>query len=148
MPTKRIIYTLLLIIWMIVIFMFSNETGKTSKTTSDKITRTTINVVTDVTNKKITKKEEDKIVKNTRLIVRKLAHFTLYFILGVLVYLTFRSYGISKNIIIYSIGFCLIYAISDEIHQLYTNGRSFKILDILIDTFGSVTSIFIIKLKK
>ena len=55
--TKRIILTCFLVIWMIVIFMFSNETGEASKNRSDGVARTTINVVTEVTNKNISKKE-------------------------------------------------------------------------------------------
>ena len=37
----------------------------------------------------------------------------------------------------------MLYAISDEVHQLFTDGRSFKVYDIIIDTLGSTTSITI-----
>ena len=146
--TKRIILTCFLVIWMIVIFMFSNETGEASKNRSDGVARTTINVVTEVTNKNISKKEKEKMVDNTKAVIRKIAHFTLYFILGILVYFTLNSYGISKRIIIYSIGFCFIYAITDEIHQIFTTDRSFKVLDIFIDTSGATLSNLIIFLIK
>ena len=141
---KRIILTTLLVIWMIVIFMFSNETGEASKTRSDNVAKTTVNIVTKVTNKKVTKEEKKKMFKNTKVIVRKVAHFTLYFILGILVYVTLNSYGISKNILIYSIGFCLIYAITDEVHQIFTADRSFQIFDIALDTSSATISNLII----
>lgn len=146
--TKRIILTILLVVWMIVIFMFSNETGEVSKSRSDGVVKTTIDVVTKVTNKNISKKEKEKMIDNTKVLVRKTAHFTLYFILGILVYFTLNSYGIDKRIILYSIGFCFIYAITDEIHQIFTTDRSFKVLDILIDTSGASLSNLIIKLVK
>ena len=38
---------------------------------------------------------------------------------------------------------CLMYSISDEIHQLFTSGRTFKVLDILLDTMASSLSIII-----
>ena len=143
---KRIIYTTLLIIWMIVIFMFSNATAQTSQKTSDNVAKTVIETAAKVTHKEVTKEQKEKMIKDTRFYVRKLAHFTLYFILGVLIYLTLTSYNINKRIIVYSILFCFIYAISDEAHQLFRNGRSSKVLDIIIDTTGSVTGIVIINI--
>lgn len=119
--------------------MFSNENGNKSENKSDRFTATIIKI----TNDDLTDNEKDNIISDTRFIVRKLAHFTLYFILGILMYLTLRSYGIEKNIIIYSILGCMLYAISDEVHQLFTDGRSFKVYDIIIDTLGSTTSITI-----
>ena len=97
---KRIILTILLIIWMIVIFMFSNETGEASQSRSDGVAITTINVVTKVTNQKMSKKAKEKMIDNTRVIIRKTAHFTLYFILGTIVYFTLNSYGINNAIVI------------------------------------------------
>ena len=143
MKIKRIIYTTLLIIWMIVIFMFSNQNGNTSKSTSDKVASTVVDTVEVVTKTEITDKEKKTFIEDTRFIIRKCAHFFLYFILGILSYLTLSSYGISKGLIIYSILLCFIYSISDEIHQLFSGGRSFKILDIFIDTTASITGIML-----
>lgn len=146
MLVKRIVLTTLLILWMIVIFMFSSEDATNSQNTSDKVTKTTINVVSSITKNEVSDSKKENITINTRFIVRKMAHFTLYFILGIFTYLTLSSYGIDKNIIIYSVIFCLIYSISDEIHQVFSDGRTFKVLDILIDTIGSITSNLLIKL--
>tara|TARA_Y100000310_G_scaffold325935_1_gene390175 strand:- start:2154 stop:2579 length:426 start_codon:yes stop_codon:yes gene_type:complete len=44
--------------------------------------------------------------------------------------------GKHKNLIIISIIFTIIYAISDEIHQFYVPGRFFAISDILTDSAG------------
>ena len=143
---KRIIYTLLLIIWMVVIFMFSNANNVKSQNTSDTVTKKVIETTSKITNTKIDKKKEEKMVKDYRVLIRKTAHFSLYLVLGILIYLTLSSYGISKRVVIYSVIFCFIYAISDEIHQLFSDGRSFEVRDILIDTLGSCTGIFIIYL--
>lgn len=141
---KKIVLTCLLVIWMLVIFMFSNANGTNSQKTSDGLTKSVINTVSKVTKKKVSKKQENKIIQDTSFIVRKTAHFTIYLILGVLVYLTLNSYGINKRIIIYSGIFCMLYAISDEIHQLFSDGRAFMILDIFIDTIGGIIGVFII----
>lgn len=141
---KKIVLTCLLVIWMLIIFMFSNANGTNSQKTSDGLTKSVINTVSKVTKKKVSKKQENKIIQDTSFIVRKTAHFTIYLILGVLVYLTLNSYGINKRIIIYSGIFCMLYAISDEIHQLFSDGRAFMILDIFIDTIGGIIGVFII----
>ena len=143
----KIISTILLIIWMVVIFMFSNQDAKASKNISDTVARSTITTVGKVTGKKYTEKDKKNFIYDSRFIIRKTAHFTLYFILGIFVYFTFKSYGIKSRIFIYSILFCFIYAISDEIHQLFSNGRSFKILDICIDTTAGSISNYLIYLK-
>ena len=45
--------------------------------------------------------------------------------------------------VIYAVLLCLVYACSDEIHQLFICDRSGKIFDVFIDMLGSLSSIFI-----
>ncbi len=140
MGTRRKIFVTILIIWMIVIFGFSNQSVTNSLSLSDKVASKVIDVVLKVGEKEITSQEKAKLVKNMRLLVRKTAHFTEYFILGILVFKIFEIYGV-KRTLIYSILFCFFYACSDEIHQLFSDGRSAKVLDVLIDTSGGILSI-------
>lgn len=142
MKLKRVIYTALLVVWMLVIFLFSNQTASKSQSTSDKVASDIVDVVEVVTKNDIKESKKESIIKNTRFIVRKTAHFTLYFILGIIVYLLFTSYNIKKPIL-YSILFCLLYACSDEIHQLFSDGRTAKTMDVFIDTIGSFFAILI-----
>ena len=99
MNLNRIILTSLLITWMIVIFMFSNQNATKSESTSDKVTSTVIDTVEVVTKEEITEDKKEVLIEDTRFVVRKTAHFTLYFILGVLTYLTLKSYSIKKIVI-------------------------------------------------
>ncbi len=142
MKLKRVIYTILLIIWMLVIFLFSNQTASKSQSASDKVASDIVDVVEVVTKNDIKESKKESIIENTRFIVRKTAHFTLYFILGIIVYLLLTSYNV-KRPILYSILFCLLYACSDEIHQLFSSGRTAKVMDVCIDTFGSSVAIII-----
>ena len=121
--------------------MFSNENSVTSQSKSDKVTSTIIETV----NKDVNKDKEKEIIENTRFVVRKIAHFTLYFVLGGLIYLTLKSYNVNKRIILISILCALLYAISDEIHQVFTNGRTGRIYDVVIDTISSTLSIMLCK---
>lgn len=137
---KKYFLVILLVFWLLVIFLFSNQTASKSQSTSDKVASDIVGVVETVTKNEIKKDKKENIIENTRFLVRKTAHFTLYFILGIIVYLLFTSYGV-KKILFYSILFCFLYACSDEIHQLFLDGRTAKVLDICIDTCGSSLAI-------
>lgn len=65
------------------------------------------------------------------LVIRKFAHFTEYFILAALF-----CWNKPDNRWLCII-FCVLFACSDEFHQLYVSGRSGQIMDIFIDAGGS-----------
>ncbi len=70
----------------------------------------------------------------------KVVHMILYAGLAVLVFLTLHHSGRNHSPAVqYGIPiiFCLLYGISDEIHQLFVPTRSFDLLDILADTLGA-----------
>ena len=77
-------------------------------------------------------------------ITRKSAHIFMYFVLGVLMLNVVRDYWTgAKKAIITSAGFVLLYAVSDEIHQLFIPGRSGEIRDVLIDTAAGCVGIIV-----
>lgn len=41
---------------------------------------------------------------------------------------------------------CALYAVSDEIHQIFVPGRAFEIFDIFVDSCGSLTGILVFML--
>ncbi len=111
---------------MILIFCFSNQKATESSKLSDGIIKHTIS--------KIINDDSEKTIKKYTKPVRKCAHFFVYLILGLLV---FNCFDINKKYIIYSILICLFYSISDEIHQIFIEGRSCELLDVFIDTIGA-----------
>ena len=131
---------ILLILWMGLIFSFSNQTGTSSSSLSTKVlTRIAITIDKDMTDEEI-----DEFVDKYSFIIRKVAHLTIYFILGILAYINLREYmKVTPALVIYSIIFCLVYASTDEIHQLLVNGRSGNIYDVILDTCGSTLAILI-----
>lgn len=77
--------------------------------------------------------------KNYECILRKAAHFTEYLILSLIVYKAMRVSRIKmKNSVIWTLILCVVYAISDEVHQYFVPGRAFAVTDIMIDTAGSI----------
>ena len=138
---KLIINIILLILWMGVIFNFSNDNGEKSSSKSERFLIKTAEIIK---HKELTAKEKEEIINKYSLPIRKCAHMFVYCVLGILAYLLLHQfYGLQPITIIYTIIFCFIYACTDEIHQLFINGRSGQFLDVLIDTCGSLISLII-----
>ena len=116
---------------MIFIFVMSSFDATSSSNQSNFI----VDIITSIIN--------IKDIGLLSLIIRKLAHFIEYFILGILVINFITRYH--KKIII-AILLCIIYATSDEIHQIFVPGRSCQIIDIMIDSLGSIMGIYLYKL--
>lgn len=125
---KKILSIIFLIFWCFLIFYFSNQPGSVSDVSSGVF----VNII-----KKIIPGNYHTIT----FIVRKIAHVSIYFILYLLTFNCFKRFNVSK----YSFYFCLLYAISDEIHQLFIVNRSCELRDILIDTMGITLAYLITK---
>ncbi len=74
--------------------------------------------------------------------VRKNAHLFTYLILGVLMMNALRRSGISGyRVIVLSFVICALYAGSDEVHQLFVQGRGAEVKDVVIDSVGALLGI-------
>ncbi|MGI6424217.1 MAG: VanZ family protein [Tepidanaerobacteraceae bacterium] len=135
---KTIIAWIAVLLWMGVIFYFSHQPALESTELSSKVTKIIINTL-----EKINPNAEID-VKVFSYIVRKAAHFSLYFVLGFLVINGLWKSGIygSKGIYL-GVFISLLYAISDEVHQLYVPGRGGQVQDVILDTVGSVVGILL-----
>ena len=76
-------------------------------------------------------------------LTKKTAHIGEFFILNLLFYRAFQ-----RKLPDYAILSSLIFAFSDEIHQLFTPGRGAKLTDVLIDFTGiTLSSVWLWKKK-
>lgn len=142
---KKIILYILIIFWMGLIFYFSNQPSIKSTSVSDGVMSKIINIVEIFTNHEFSEIEVNNIYEYGITPLRKCAHLSIYFVLGILFYLLIKQYGLEMNkTLVISLLFCIIYACSDEIHQLFIFGRSGEIKDVLIDTIGSFLGIILI----
>lgn len=133
----KIFKIILIVIWMTVVFTFSNERGTKSSNTSRKVTEVIVQTISD---KSID--ENEQLIEKTDKVVRKLAHYTIYTIGGILIFSYVNTIDKSKKEkILYSIAFGACYAVTDEIHQFFVSGRSARIFDVGIDTLGVITGI-------
>jgi len=139
---KRTIKIILLIGWMALIFLFSNQDATKSGELSNGFIHHTIVKVYEVFHPLASEEEKLAVVQECSYPIRKLAHFTVYFVLGVLVFLNLKEYTvIEKKEIFLLFLFCMLYAISDEIHQSFIPGRSCELKDVMIDSCGSLFGI-------
>jgi len=75
---------------------------------------------------------------------RVIAHFSEYAILAAL-WAWALAPALGRQAIPAAAAICVIYAISDEIHQRYVPGRDSDPLDVLIDCLGITTSLLLIR---
>lgn len=126
---KKRIYTVSTILWMIVIFVFSaktsQESGEQSQGLSEMILRFFIN------------NPSENVINTFETIIRKIGHLSEYAILGILAYNTLSAYNVKTKKLMILISFCFLYAVSDEIHQIFVPGRAGRWYDVLIDTIGA-----------
>lgn len=141
---KKIISFIVLILWMIVIFSFSSADANKSTGTSDKVITTMIEIKDKITNNETPNNEKEIIVKNSSFYIRKIAHITEYLILGFLTFNLLKQYSVTN--IYYAIGLSILYSCTDEFHQLFINGRSGSIRDVLIDSIGILIGTYSYKL--
>lgn len=146
MKNKLLLYlsVILVIIWMIVIFLFSSAPSDISNNNSTKISR----YIVEKIYKNKSEKEIEKLALKVNKPLRKIAHASVYLFLSVFVNSVICIYRKNKlqicNII--SITFCFIYACTDEFHQMFVENRSPLITDILIDTLGAIIGCLIFNL--
>lgn len=115
-------FWILSFVCMVVIFYFSSRTADESSQQSDGI----LSWITNLFGENFL----------TVFIVRKLAHFLEYTGLCLLLNLAW-SFTRGKKQLLLSIGCASLYAITDEIHQLFVEGRSCEFRDWAIDTAGA-----------
>lgn len=139
---KIIVSWLMVIATMLIIYSFSGETAQESTETSGGIIEAILKLF--LPNEKVT---VDLIAKLQHPI-RKLAHFSIFALLGFTLANAFKITFKIKNIFNYllSLASIIIYASTDELHQGFVDGRGPSFKDVLIDSFGGLTGILLFAL--
>ena len=138
--TKKLskIHLLLPLLWMVVIFMLSQQPASISSGQSGVFVEQLRHITPSVDQQLLT------------FLVRKGAHIFAYFVLGILTFNALWRVDLSKFKFNYPVGLsiivCALYAASDEFHQLFINGRSGEIRDVMIDSCAAMVGVFIISI--
>lgn len=138
---RKIVAWLIVVLWMLLIFYFSQQSVFESRDLSTTITKRLIEIV-----EKVTPIENMKL-DQIHYLVRKNAHFNIYFLLGISALLALKISGIKGYCsVVIALIICMIYAVTDEFHQLFVLGRGAQVKDVLIDLVGATTGITIASL--
>ncbi|WP_453993300.1 VanZ family protein [Bacillus nitroreducens] len=124
------------ILCMAAIFHFSHQPAEKSDNLSKGITKTIVEKVEKVS------PEKEFNLRKANQVVRKNAHFFIYLVLGALLLKALnrsKVYGIRA--ITFALTLSVLFAISDELHQLFVPGRGAQVSDVLIDSAGAITGI-------
>ena len=91
---------------------------------------------------------DDTNIRKFNRIIRKNAHFFAYLVLGILTFNGLKDSGIAGGRgFILALIVCILYAISDEIHQLFIPGRSGQVTDVVIDGMGSLVGVILYQMN-
>ena len=143
MKLKQIMLVFLILVWIIGIFCFSNQPSDDSSKTSGRTIRAVIEIAPRI--KKMEEEPKQRLVEKLQHPARKIAHFSIYMLGGILLFLFMNTFQIDiKNKILYALSLGIIYATSDEIHQFYIPGRSCEFRDVCIDSTGVLVGILVV----
>lgn len=131
---KKVFKYVLVILWMMIIYKFSSDAADISNSKSSLVIEMIAFIGVDV---------NSIFGELAMLVVRKLGHFTEYFILCMLLINSFYKDMTLRGNYKLSLLISFLYACSDEFHQLFVPGRSGQIVDVFIDTIGALLGIFI-----
>ena len=148
---RRKLAVIVCLLWMAFIFYQSSQTSQQSNELSHEI----VNYIGSQ-QKEETKVEtpESMVIQESKwsfeqvnVFIRKSAHAFEFFILAILLAWVLIEYHISGwKVTVMTLLAVLLYAISDEFHQLFIPGRSGQFVDVLIDTAGGTFMLLIIYL--
>lgn len=149
--TKQIIFILLIILWCIVIFTFSNmpsnESNSKSKDTINIVTEKTLKITnkTGITNKHPSIERMNNFIENLNKPLRKCMHASVYLVLSILIFYCLKKTKLNNGIIsLLSVILSFLYACTDEFHQMFVSGRTSEWLDVMIDTVGAILGVVVI----
>ena len=81
--------------------------------------------------------------------VDKLLHFAAYAVMGVLFYRAYQTLKIKENLrmlMLLSAASASLYGISDEIHQSFFPFRQAEVADVIADTIGAFSGVYLYQL--
>ncbi len=116
-----------MIVWMAFIFYMSSKNGNDSNEMSNVVINTLRYMGID---------ENRTLQSILTFLVRKSAHILEYCILAWFIFNVAKEYNNLIASSVFTLILSVLYATTDEIHQLYIPGRSGKMTDVLIDSIG------------
>lgn len=137
---------ILTISWMLVIFYFSSKSGTALENQKSFLLNFMVRLFEGDRFSSYPLETQNEIVKRYSFYISKTGHFLEY---GILCYFCFLIFFYLKKYYlryIISLIICILYAFSDEYHQMFSSGRTPRILDVMIDFLGAFAMILLLEL--
>jgi len=156
---KKLLLFIPVLIWMAVIFWFSSNNGDTSSSQSSRVSYIFASAADKAFRLDMSDAERMNFSERISFLVRKTAHFSEYFILGMLLYIAVGiNFGKTLDLIDASMKIFHViriryllpviivfgYAGTDELHQYFVPERCCSFRDVLIDTAGGLAAVLMI----
>lgn len=130
---------ILAVMWMTVIFAFSAQTKEESSAVSESFSDRLVNATGLLFHLHIDEERLREIADALEHVIRKGAHMTEYAILAVLLYVWLgRWQWPRRRRYVTAVMLTAVYACSDELHQLFVEGRAGLLSDVFIDSMGAI----------
>lgn len=140
---NRIVSILMTFLWVLTIFSFSFQRGEQSAETSFKCVEWLVNILPlDYLDR-----AEFVPLEQLNFLLRKLAHFLEFFVLGILI-----NWVVTDTLVRHKVKlelvFCMIVASIDEVIQMFVKGRSAQIVDVMLDCVGALCGIGVVLISR
>ena len=140
---RRKVYLILTVVWMAVIFSFSAKPGDESEIQSLRAGKIVCSIFVPGYDN-MSEQEQIFMAESIDYPVRKAAHATEYailagFILGIVVTSLINWKHLLEVVFV-----AVVYASTDEFHQLFVPGRNGQFMDVLIDGTGALIGVLIV----
>ena len=132
---------------MYCIYSFSAQDGTASSQISTDVSYQIVSAFDRALDLELTSQQITRCINRIHHYIRKVAHFTEYFLLAVAISFPLYVYGLRGIWLMIAAGIvCVGYASLDEVHQLYVAGRSASPKDVFIDSCGALTGIIFVRI--
>ncbi len=128
---NKIKYFIPSFIMMFIIFCFSHANGSLSSSSSNWL----LEIISSLLH-----------IEIDSFVIRKIAHISEYALLCLCLF--YGYYKINKNAYLYSFVISILYAFTDEFHQLFISGRHGSLIDVCIDGIGVILMLCMIYILK
>ncbi|QUI24997.1 VanZ family protein [Vallitalea pronyensis] len=141
MKAKHIVGISVIIAIMITITIFSAQTATESDALSKGIVKQ-VAVGLGIMTEEEANSTHYSTIKQWDHYLRKATHFTIYFILGFITFMVLYAM-IQKKAVALIVAWLIatVFAIFDEYHQTFVDGRGGQVSDVILDSAGALTAV-------
>lgn len=134
-----VLAAVLLLALYTVIFGFSAQDGEQSGNLSQMISEKCVELINSLSGGHWSQTFMEGLTEYFEHPIRKLAHFSEYACMGILVYVLWSQWLCrGKGLYLLTVGWVFCSAAADEFHQLFVPGRYGSFADVCLDTCGGV----------